>query len=178
MLARICPEKGVHLAIAAAKRAGVPLLIAGELFSYEAHRRYFDKEVRPKLDRWRRWIGPVGTQRKRRLLQAARCVLIPSLAEETSSLVAREAAAAGSPVIAFARGALNDVVEHGRTGFLVDDATGMARAIERAGEINPETCRAAAHTRFSAEDMLGRYLGLYSEHAHRTIGPAAVRGAP
>lgn len=174
MLTRICPEKGVHLAVEAAKRAGVPLLVAGEVFPYATHRRYFATEVRPRLDPLRRWIGPVGPARRRRLLAAARCVLIPSLAEETSSLVAREAAAAGTPVVAFARGALREVVEHGRTGFLVDDVAGMAAAISRAAEIDPEACRAAARSRFSARDMVAGYFRLYAELASRRgLGGAA-----
>lgn len=164
-LARICPEKGVHLAIEAAKRAGVPLVIAGELFPYESHQRYFEREVRPRLDGLRRWIGPVGLARKRRLLVAARCVLIPALAEETSSLTAREAAAAGTPVIAFPRGALRETVEDGRTGFLVEGIAGMAEAIGRAHEIDREACRAVARARFSAETMAARYLRLYAELA-------------
>lgn len=162
-LARICPEKGVHLAIDAARRAGVPLLIAGEVFPYETHRRYFEEAVRPRLDRLRRWIGPVSLARKRRLLAAARCVLIPALAEETSSLVAREAAAAGTPVIAFPRGALRETVEDGRTGFLVEGVAAMADAIGRAGDIRPADCRAVARARFSAEAMAARYLRLYAE---------------
>ena len=66
LLARICPEKGVHLAMDAAKRAGIPLLIAGEMFPYTAHHRYFAEEVEPRLDRWRRFIG----RRALRLRQA------------------------------------------------------------------------------------------------------------
>lgn len=165
MLARICPEKGVHLAIEAARSAGVPLILAGAVFPHEAHRLYFEDEVRPRLDRLRRWIGPVGPRRKRRLLASARCVLVPSLVDETSSLVAREAAASGAPVIAFPRGALRDVVDHGRTGFLVETVAGMADAIRRADEIAPAACRALAAARFSAKDMLGRYLALYASLA-------------
>lgn len=169
-LARICPEKGIHLAVEAAKLADVPLLIAGEVFPYDAHRRYFEREVRPRLDRFRRWIGPVGPARKRRLLSAARCVLIPSLVEETSSLVAREAAAAGTPVIAFAHGALRQTVEEGRTGYLVDDMAGMARAIGRSGEIDSDTCRTVARRRFAAETMLTRYFDLYARLAGKESG--------
>ncbi len=173
MLTRICPEKGVHLALDAAKAADCPLLIAGDLFPYAAHRAYFEAEVRPRLDERRRWIGPVGPARKRRLLQAARCVLIPSLAEETSSLVAREAAAAGTAVIAFRRGALPEAIADGRTGFLVADASEMAAAIGRVDAIRPEDCRSLAAARFDAETMTGRYLRLYADLARRALGGAA-----
>lgn len=165
MLTRICPEKGVHLALEAAKRADCPLLIAGRVFPYEEHRRYFESEIWPRLDNRRRLIGPIGSDRKRRLLSAARCVLIPSTEAETSSLVAREALAAGTPVIAFARGAFIDVIEDGKTGFLVRTAPEMAKAIARAEEIDPEACRAAARERFSDRRMFDAYLEVYSRLA-------------
>ena len=180
-LGRICPEKGFHLALAAAKRAGVPLLIAGEVFGYAAHESYFAREVVPRLDRRRRFIGPVGFARKRRLLSAARCVLIPSLAPETSSLVAMEALACGTPVIAFAVGALPEIVEHGRTGFIVQDEHEMADAIHAAAAIDPETCRQTARARFSLERMSARYLARYGElvtgskgHAERRLARAGA----
>jgi glycosyltransferase involved in cell wall biosynthesis len=161
MLSRICPEKGVHLAVAASRSAVVPLLIAGEVFPYGAHQRYFKEQVQPNLDRWRRFIGPVGLLRKRRLLSAARCVLLPSLVDETSSLVAREALASGTPVVAFARGALVETIDHGVTGFLVHDDVQMAKAIARTSEINPEACRGVARARFSLDRMIKRYIALY-----------------
>lgn len=160
-IGRICPEKGVHLAIEATKRAGVALLIAGEVFPYDVHRRYFAEEVAPRLDRRRRFLGPVGFVRKRRLLTAARCLLIPSTAPETSSLVAREALACGTPVVAFPNGALRDTVEDGRTGFLVDGVERMAEAIHAAASLNPDACRAVARERFSLERMVEAYLALY-----------------
>ena len=160
-LGRICPEKGVHHALDAARAADVPLLAAGEVFPYPAHQAYFAEAVAPRLDGRRRWIGPVGGARKRRLLAAARCVLIPSTAPETSSLVAREAAAAGTPVIAFRSGALPDTVEHGRTGLIADDAAGMAAALGEVDRIDPETCRAVARERFDVRRMTDAYLALY-----------------
>ena len=180
-LGRICPEKGFHLALAAARRAGVPLLLAGAVFGYAAHEIYFAREVVPRLDRERRFIGPIGFRRKRRLLTAARCVLIPSLAPETSSLVAMEALACGTPVIAFAAGALPEIVEHGRTGFIVQDEREMADAIHAAAAIGRGTCRQAARARFSHERMSERYLALYRElvtasrgRAERTLAEAGA----
>jgi glycosyltransferase involved in cell wall biosynthesis len=162
MLGRICPEKGQHLALEAAHAAGVGLLLAGAVFPYIAHEEYFAAEVRPRLDRRRRWLGPVRFARKRRLLGAAKCLLVPSLAAETASLVAMEALACGTPVIAFPAGALAELVEPGRTGFLVHDVTEMAEAIGRAGEIDPELCRRTARERFSERRMTDAYLARYA----------------
>src|SRR6185437_10544447 len=112
-----------------------------------------------------------GFARKRRLLAAARCLLVPSGAPETSSLVAMEALACGTPVIAFAVGALPEIVEHGRTGFLVRDVDEMAAAIGRAETIDAEACRAAARARFSRGRMVDAYLARYA-----ALGPP--RGTP
>ena len=161
MLARVCPEKGLHLALDAARAAGIPMLLAGEVFPYAAHQDYFRNEVQPRLDRRRRYLGPVGFSQKRRLLAAARCLLVPSLVAETSSLVAMEAASCGTPVIAFRSGALPEVVEDGHTGFLVDDTDGMAGAIRRVDAIDPNVCRETARRRFSIERMAAAYIERY-----------------
>ena len=170
MLARICPEKGVHLALQAAHAAGVACLVAGEVFAYRAHRDYFEQQVRPLLDRRRRYLGPVDFRHKRRLLAAARCLLVPSLVAETSSLVAMEAASCGTPVVAFRSGALPEVVEDGRTGFIVDDVDGMEAAIRRVGEVKRGACREVAQARFSHERMTADYLARYGA----LIGMAAA----
>ena len=166
-MGRICPEKGFHLALDAAKAADVPLLLAGQVFGYAAHEAYFRDEIAPRLDPWRRFLGPAGFARKRRLLSAARCVLVPSLVPETGSLVAMEALACGTAVVAFPNGALADVVEDGVTGFLVRNVEEMAAAIPRTAFIDPEACRDAARRRFSATRMVERYLDLYA----RLSGP-------
>jgi CelD/BcsL family acetyltransferase involved in cellulose biosynthesis/glycosyltransferase involved in cell wall biosynthesis len=159
-IGRICGEKGFHLAAEAAALAGVPLLIAGDLFPYPDHLRYFREQLLPRLGR-ARLIGPIRGARKRRLLAAARCVLIPSLEAETSSLVAMEALASGTPVIAFRSGALPELIEDGKTGFLAGSVDELARAIARTGELDPRACRAAAEARFSSEAMIDRYLDTY-----------------
>ncbi|HVH12784.1 MAG TPA: glycosyltransferase [Longimicrobium sp.] len=160
-LGRVCPEKGFEHALDACHIAGVPLIVGGEVYPYEAHRRYFREQVWPRLDARRRFAGPVGFRRKRRLLSAARCLLVPSVADETSSLVAMEALACGTPVIAYKRGALPHIVDHGRTGFLVEDAAGMADAIRAAHHIDAEACRRAARERFSSAMMTELYLETY-----------------
>lgn len=162
MLGRICPEKGQHLALQAAHAADVALLLAGVTYPYPDHQAYLRDHVRPLLDRRRRLIGPVGFARKRRLVSAARCVLIPSLAAETSSLVAMEAAACGTPVIAFRAGALRETVRDGVTGFVVDDVAGMSRVLRDLASIDPEACRREARARFDVRRMTAEYLALYA----------------
>jgi glycosyltransferase involved in cell wall biosynthesis len=161
-LGRICPEKGFHLALDAAADAGTSLIVAGQIFPYHEHETYFAREIVPRLDgHKRRFIGPVGMPRKRRLLAGASCLLVPSLVQETSSLVAMEALACGTPVIAFPSGALPEIVEHGRTGYLVRDSREMAQAIRAVEDIDPEACRRSARERFSAARMVRQYFELY-----------------
>jgi len=160
-LGRICPEKGLHLALDAASAAGIPLMLAGEVFRYQEHEQYFHDEIVPRLTSRHRFLGPAGFRKKRRLLTQAKCLLVPSLVAETSSLVAMEAFACGTPVIAFRNGALPEVIEDGRTGFLVDDERQMGEAIRAVGLLDPEVCRHAARERFSAERMTRRYLERY-----------------
>ena len=160
-LGRICPEKGFHIAIDAAEAAGIPFLLAGQVFGYVEHERYFEEQIVPRFGLRTRFLGPVGICRKRRLLSAARCVLIPSLAPETSSLVAMEAAMCGTPVVAFRCGALPEVVEHGVTGYVVDNTAQMADAIGECDRIDPAVCRATAFDRFSERSTAANYIKLY-----------------
>ena len=162
-LGRICPEKGFHIALDAAAKAQTPLILAGQVFPYEDHQRYFRTEIVPRLSMERRFIGPIGGARKRRLLAAAKCLVVPSLVNETSSLVAMEAMACGTPVIAFRRGALAGIVQDCRTGFLVDNEIETTAAIRAAALIEPEVCREFAKRHFSLETMICGYLHLYQD---------------
>ncbi|MFL5615364.1 MAG: GNAT family N-acetyltransferase [Gemmatimonadaceae bacterium] len=170
-LGRICPEKGFHLALDAARRANVAMTLAGHVFAYPAHREYFESEIRPRLSLTRRFVGPLGSARKQAFLAEARCLLVPSLVPETSSLVAMEALAAGTPVVAFPSGALVEIVDHGVTGFLVHNEYEMADAIVAAGDLDPEACRSAAVERFSVSAMTRRYIERYTELSPASRAP-------
>lgn len=170
-MGRICPEKGFHFALDAARMADMKLVLAGEIFPYKFHREYFRREIQPRLDRNRVFVGPLRFSAKRRLLSQARCLIVPSTVAETSSLVAMEALACGTPVIAFRSGALPDIVDHGSTGFIVSNVKQMARALEEIESIKPETCRRMARLKFSSRTMEARYLALYE----RLIGERAPK---
>ncbi len=161
-LGRICAEKNQHQALEAGTRARLPVLLGGEVYPYPAHEAYWREQLAPALRPPHRFLGPVGFARKRRLLSAARCLVSASLAPETSSLVAMEALACGTPVVAFPSGALPEIVEHGVTGFLVRDVAEMAEAMRQVHRIDPEACRAAALARFEESAMVARYGDLYS----------------
>ncbi len=188
MLARICPEKNLHIGFDAARLAGMPAILAGEVFAYEAHLQYLEHEIKPRLTASStshearatssavstttpsaRFLGPVAGDEKARLLQRAACLLLPSLAPETSSLVAMEALAAGIPVVGMAVGAVPGIVEHGRTGFLIPpgpDATAeLSAALRRLPELDRRQCRSTAEARFPLSRMVDAYLGLYRQLA-------------
>jgi len=161
-LGRICPEKGFHLGLDAAIEAGIPLIVAGEVFHYRDHEEYFRREMLPRLNgHTRRFIGPVAMPRKRRLLAAARCLLIPSLVPETSSLVAMEAMACGTPVIAIDRGSMPELIVDGTTGFLVEDVAGAVAAVAAAAALDRSAIRAHAVERFGVGRMVDAYVEVY-----------------
>jgi glycosyltransferase involved in cell wall biosynthesis len=163
VLARICPEKGIDIALKAAHRFNIPMLIAGPVHPFRYHQTYFAERVEPLLDAKRRYIGAVGAKDKPRLLANARCLLVPSVVAETSSLVAMEALSAGTPVIAFRSGALPEVVEHGVTGFVIDSEDQIGEAWNNLAGIRTETCRRQARLRFDGRRMVKEYLSLYTQ---------------
>ncbi|HLH04273.1 MAG TPA: glycosyltransferase family 4 protein [Bryobacteraceae bacterium] len=161
-MGRVCPEKGAHIAARVAHRLDRELIIAGPLHPFSSHLEYFTTEIESRLDEKRRYIGPVNGFQKSILLSQAGCLLVPSLVEETSSLVAMEAIASGTPVVAFRSGALPEVVDHGITGYIVNSEDEMAEAVALAGRIDPEACRRVAEERFSSRTMTDKYLHLYA----------------
>lgn len=165
-LGRICPEKNVHEAMQAGTLAGTRVLLGGEVFPYREHRQYFEEKIAPliqekRLDICHEFLGPLSQDHRRDLLMQAKCLLHPTLAPETSSLVAMEAAAVGTPVIAYRSGALPEIVQDGVTGFLVEGVGEMAEAIREAHTISAQACRETAERRFTRERMVKRYFELY-----------------
>ncbi len=167
-LGRICEEKAPHLAMDIAERAGLPIIIAGQIYPFSYHQKYFEREVAPRLhDRPNAgFISAPSAELKRRLLRESQALLITSLAEETSSLVAMEAAASGSPVVAFRKGAHAEVVRDGVTGFLVENSDQAVLTLQNLSSISSETCVQHAQQNFSATKMAERYSELYERLAH------------
>jgi glycosyltransferase involved in cell wall biosynthesis len=167
-LGRICEEKAPHLALDIAKRAGLPITIAGQIYPFSYHQQYYEWEVVPRLRAMpnARFISAPSADLKRRLLRESQALLITSLAEETSSLVAMEAAACGTPVVAFRKGAHAAVVKDGITGLLVEDAAQAVPAVQKISSIDHKTCVRHAQKNFSAAVMAERYSSLYERLAN------------
>lgn len=159
-LGRICPEKAPHLAIDAAKKAGLPIIVAGQVYPFEWHQQYFQREVESRIDHDQvRFVQVPSFEEKARLLREAKALLVTSQIAETTSLVALEAMASGTPVIAFNIGALKEVVIPG-TGFLVNSVDEMARACGEVGGLRAMDCRAWVEQRFSIREMADGYEDL------------------
>ena len=172
-LGRVCEEKAPHLAVEIARRAGKRLVVAGQIYPFRYHQEYFDREVAPILTGSPGFVDSPSFATKLALLSHAAALLVPSQAEETSSLVAMEAMACGTPVLAFRRGALSEIIEDGQTGFIADDLDSMSEAVQHLASIRPETCRAHVEKNFSAARMADDYANLYKNVLGRTVGEAA-----
>lgn len=163
-LARICPDKGQHVAIEVAQRTGLRLVLAGKIERTPEGQAYFENWIAPALDGTRVvHLSDVAGFEKARLLARATALLAPIQWEEPFGLSVVEAMASGTPAISMARGAAPEVIEQGLTGFLVRDADEMVAAVHRAGDIDPARCAAIARARFSPSIMADSYLRLYAQ---------------
>lgn len=164
-LGRFAPEKAPHLAIDAARAAGVRLALGGNAHEVPESLAYFEREMRPRmaqaddLD----WRGELAHTAKVRLLRGARALLVPIQWEEPFGLVMIEAMLVGTPVIAFAHGSAPEVVEDGVTGFLVHSVEEMAQRIRQLDHIDRTRCRERARERWSITRMAQQYVELYDE---------------
>jgi glycosyltransferase involved in cell wall biosynthesis len=162
-LGRMSPDKGCHRAIDVAITAGLPLKIAGKKRE-PLEQQYFSEYVAPHLSDTIEYLGEVTHGEKVELLQNARATLFPIEWEEPFGLVMIESMACGTPVIATNRGAVPEVIEHGRSGIIVDDYRDMAAALEEADTLDPHELVRYAQERFSPERMVADYL-----RAFRTV---------
>ena len=155
---RIHPDKGAAEAVCAARDTGYKLVIAGLI----QDQGYHDAHVAPWIDGDRvRFLGTVGGQERIETLGRAKALLHLIGFDEPFGLSVVEAMACGTPVIAYDRGSMPELIDHGVTGFLVDDYAGALEAIGRIGEIDRADCRRAAEARFSVDRMADAYLDLY-----------------
>jgi glycosyltransferase involved in cell wall biosynthesis len=162
-LGRICEEKGPHLALDIAAQASLPIVIAGQVYPFSYHQQFFAREIEPRLRAKANatWIDCPSDELKRKLLRESAALLITSQVDETSSLVAMEAAASGTPVVAFRRGALPEVVKDGVTGFLVQNLDEAVKALQNLKAISCQDCERYANTQFSSAKMADDYQRLY-----------------
>ncbi len=169
-LGRIHPDKGVHLAIEVARRTGLRLLIAGII----QDAKYFREQVEPHLDaRQIQYLGPVDVPGKNELFARARALLHLNTIPERFGLVLVEANAAGVPVIAMDLGSCREVIEHGRTGFLVNNVKEAGLALESIDGIDRQACRDRVRQRFSIETMVAAYEQVYAKIFEREGKQAA-----
>lgn len=161
-LGRIEHIKGTHLAVEVARRASMPLIIAGNI--PPEHQGYFDKEVKPWIDgSMVKYVGQVDDNQKNELLGHARALLMPVLWEEPFGIVMAEALACGTPVVGLSRGSVPEVVKNGVTGFVRHDVDGLVEAVSRVNEISRKNCRCSAEQVFSDKAVVDRYVDVYEE---------------
>ncbi len=160
-LGRISPEKRPDRAIAIAKRAGMRLRIAAKVDP--ADRTYFEREIRPLLNHpLIEWIGEIGDAEKPQFLGEATALVFPIDWPEPFGLVMIEAMAAGTPTVAYRRGSVPEVIEHGRSGFMVEDEDGAVAAVRAAERLDRAEVRRAFEQRFTAARMADDYVKLYT----------------
>jgi glycosyltransferase involved in cell wall biosynthesis len=163
-LGRLAPEKGPHLAIDAARLAGVPLRIGG--VPHWVNAQFFDDEIEPRVDAAGKlvdYVGAVSHGPKVELLRNAKALLFPIQWDEPFGLVMIEAMLVGTPVLAFRRGSAPEVVEDGVTGFVVDDVREMADKLRGIDGFDRAACRRRAEERWSSVRMARDYERVYAD---------------
>lgn len=156
---RIHPEKGAYEAICIAKEAGRRLIISGLVQDQE----YFDNKIKPLINNDDIcYLGNSGPEQRDRLLGEAYALLHPISFEEPFGLSVAEAMLCGTPVIAFNRGSMPELISDGKTGFLVDRAEEAVEALRNIKSIDRKYCRTWALSRFSRQKMIDGYMDVYT----------------
>jgi glycosyltransferase involved in cell wall biosynthesis len=168
-LGRIAPEKAVDRAIRIAQQCGLPLKIAAKVDRVD--RDYFEEKIRPMIIAPHvEYIGEISDSEKSDFLSGAHALLATIDWPEPFGLVMIEAMACGTPVVAFNRGSVPEVVDVGVTGFVVEDEPGAIGAVEQLSELSREKVRKRFEERFTARRMAQEYLAVY-----RSLSESATR---
>jgi len=159
-LGRISPEKGLDRAIEIAGRVGLPLRVAAKIDKVD--RGYFEAVIRPLLHQpLVEYLGEIGEHEKNIFLGNALALLCPVDWPEPFGLVMIEAMACGTPVVAFRRGSVPEIIDDGVSGFVVDDVGAAVEAVKCAADLDRRRCRNAFLERFQASRMAADYLAVY-----------------
>ncbi|HEX2808830.1 MAG TPA: glycosyltransferase, partial [Kineosporiaceae bacterium] len=182
-LGRLHPDKGVHLAIDAARAARLPIVVAGKC-SEPVERKYFRTHIEPRLGPDVTIFGSADAAAKRDLLARAAALVFPILWDEPFGMVMIEAMACGTPVVALRRGSVPEVVIDGVTGVICDRPEQLPDAIHAARRLDPAACREHVRTRFDVATMAEGYESIYRDSfAHQSLsiprgGHRALVGVP
>lgn len=173
-LGRISPEKGPARAIEIARRSGYPLLIAAKVDRVD--RAYYETEIAPIIDGHHiKYLGEVDDAGKQALLGGARALLFPIDWPEPFGVVLIEALACGTPIVAWSEGSVPEIVEHGRTGFVVSSIDEAVEAVDRVTSLSHRAIRRVFEQRFTVERMAMHYLSAYAGLLRDTpLGAEAV----
>jgi len=171
-LGRIAPEKGPDRAIRIARACGIPLKIAAKVD--RADQSYFDSIIRPMLGDGVEMVGEINDAQKPAFLSSARALLMPIVWPEPFGLVMIEAMACGTPVIAFNRGSVSEIIDDGFTGYIVEDEISAVAAVSRLDHLSGKRVRAGFIERFTARRMAQDYLAIYRNLAQRHDGTHAA----
>jgi glycosyltransferase involved in cell wall biosynthesis len=160
-VARITPDKGQHLAIQVAQRAGRKLILAGKVERSGEGLRYFEERVEPFLGPTVEYYPNVAGAQKARLISRAAAGIFPLQWAEPFGLAMVECMVAGTPVLALRSGSTPELIEEGVTGFLAEDADGLVKGANRLEELDRVRCASVARERFSPRHMAERYVAVY-----------------
>jgi len=160
-IARVSPAKGTKEAIEIAKKAGVKLLLAGQI--QPQHQPYFDKEIKPQLNSQIQYVGELSEEQLSDFYGPAKGCIYPINWEEPFGLIMAESMACGTPVIVFDRGSAREVVANGKTGFVVKNIDGAVEAIKKIDSIDRRECRKRVEDNFTFKKMADEYEKLYYE---------------
>ncbi len=162
-LSRIERIKGAHTAITLARKTGRRLILAGNRVTHAEGESYWKREIEPFLNKDRiEYVGPVNNEQKNDLLGSAAAMVVPIEWNEPFGIVFPEALACGTPIISCPRGALPEIVNDGKHGFLVRSLEEGLDAVHRLSEIKRSDCRSRAEERFSRKVVVGQYEALYT----------------